>query len=45
MISDLQDAEEYKYTCEPGHSEWTPMNSNLTMQGIKVRQLCTIYIS
>ena len=30
-----QDLEEYKYTCEPGHMEWTPLNSNLTMQGIK----------
>ena len=28
--------EEYKYTCEPGHMEWTPLNSNLTMQSIKV---------
>jgi hypothetical protein len=30
--------EEYKYTCEPGHTEWSPMNSNLTMQGIKVKE-------
>ena len=29
---------EYKYTCEPGHTEWTPMNSNLHMQSIKVRE-------
>ena len=28
--------EEYKYTCEPGHQEWTPLNSNLCMQSIKV---------
>ena len=32
----LQDLEEYKYTCESGHVAWTPMNSNLCMQGIKV---------
>ena len=31
-----QDLEEYKYTCESGHTAWTPMNSNLCMQGIKV---------
>ena len=31
-----QDMEEYKYTCEPGHQEWTPLNSNLCMQSIKV---------
>ena len=35
MVSCPQDLEEYKYTCEPGHMEWTPLNSNLTMQGIK----------
>ena len=34
-----QDLEEYKYTCEPGHMEWTPLNSNLTMQGIKASTL------
>ena len=33
--------EEYKYTCEPGASKWTPMNSNLCMQGIKVLVLKT----
>ena len=27
---------EYKYTCEL-NKEWTPFNSNLHMQGIKVR--------
>ena len=26
----------YKYTCEPGDVDWTPMNSNLHMQSIKV---------
>ena len=39
----MQDREEYKYTCEMDykegkqmHNEWTPMNSNLHMQSIKV---------
>jgi len=36
MLKADADTEEYKYTCEPGHAEWTPMNSNLHMQGIKV---------
>jgi len=30
--------EEYKYTCESGHTKWSPMNSNLQMQGIKVKE-------
>ena len=34
----MQEYADYKYTCEPGETEWTPMNSNLQMQGIKVRQ-------
>ena len=34
-----QDLEEYKYTCESGHVAWTPMNSNLCMQGIKVVEM------
>ena len=29
----------YKYTCEQGEVPWTPMNSNLHMQGIKVHLL------
>merc|ERR1711910_84674 len=37
MLKSESDLEEYKYTCEPGHMEWTPLNSNLTMQGIKVQ--------
>merc|ERR1712110_995135 len=37
MVKSDADLEEYKYTCEPGHMEWTPLNSNLTMQGIKVQ--------
>merc|ERR1712109_377971 len=37
MLKSDADLEEYKYTCEPGHMEWTPLNSNLTMQGIKVQ--------
>ena len=28
--------EEYKYTVENTDEEWTPFNSNLQMQGIKV---------
>ena len=28
--------EEYKYTVESTEEEWTPFNSNLQMQGIKV---------
>merc|ERR1712012_967617 len=27
----------YKYTCEPGDVDWTPMNINLHMQSIKVK--------
>merc|ERR1712037_924650 len=30
MLKSESDLEEYKYTCEPGHMEWTPLNSNLT---------------
>ena len=26
----------FQYTCEHGETPWTPMNSNLNMQGIKV---------
>merc|ERR1711953_214733 len=37
MLKSESDLEEYKYTCEPGHMEWTPLNSNLTMQGTKVQ--------
>merc|ERR1712226_1355620 len=37
MLKIDSDLEEYKYTCEPGHMEWTPLNSNLTMKGIKVQ--------
>merc|ERR1711981_948662 len=37
MLKSESDLEEYKYTCEPGHMEWAPLNSNLTMQGIKVQ--------
>ena len=37
-----QDLEEYKYTCEPGHMEWTPLNSNLTMQGIKASNFLSL---
>ena len=30
--------EDYKYTCEMDTKrKWTPLNSNLTMQGIKVK--------
>jgi len=36
MLKTDSDSEEYKYTCEPGHAEWTPMNSNLQMQSIKI---------
>merc|ERR1711899_280486 len=36
MLKSDADLEEYKYTCEPGHMEWTPLNSNLTMQSIKI---------
>ena len=32
----------YKYTCEPGDVDWTPMNSNLHMQSIKVFCGCCI---
>ena len=32
--------EDYKYTCEK-NKEWTPYNSNLHMQGIKVGQWVT----
>jgi len=37
MLKADSDMEEYKYTCEPGHVEWSPMNSNLHMQSIKVK--------
>merc|ERR1712223_2000099 len=37
MLKSESDLEEYKYTCEPGDMEWIPLNSNLTMQGIKVQ--------
>jgi len=36
MLKTDSDTEEYKYTCEPGHQEWTPLNSNLCMQSIKI---------
>jgi len=36
MLKTDSDMEEYKYTCEPGHQEWTPLNSNLCMQSIKI---------
>ena len=36
--------EEYKYTCEPGHQEWTPLNSNLCMQSIKVLVLVLLVV-
>jgi len=38
MLKADADLEEYKYTCESGHTAWTPMNSNLCMQGIKVKE-------
>ena len=41
----LQDLEEYKYTCESGHVAWTPMNSNLCMQGIKVMLMVMMMVS
>ena len=36
QIQIQQHGEGWKYTCEPGHVQWSPMNSNLHMQGIKV---------
>ena len=33
-----QDTANYKYTCEPGKRKWTPLNSNLQMQGIQVKE-------
>ena len=32
----MQEYADYKYTCEPGDQEWTPLNSNLCLQAIKV---------
>jgi len=37
MLQRVKAGEGWKYTCEPGHVQWSPMNSNLHMQGIKVK--------
>jgi hypothetical protein len=35
-FADAQDTANYKYTYEPGKQDWSPLNSNMQMHGIKV---------
>merc|ERR1712071_147313 len=32
----FEEDDDFEYTCEPDATKWTPLNSNLQMQGIKV---------